>query len=166
MIGPEEVEFFYNAKKDGILKVLSFLKKERSHKVDYLFSKHYLPVKSSTDCTICARCCKLLEAGLDQEDIVLLSSSCHMEPKTFLGSYVGFESSTNTSYIKNKPCPFLSGNLCSHYLSRPKACADYPGLERPDIKYRLRSVQNNASVCPIVANTLIRIAQEIGLSLD
>jgi Fe-S-cluster containining protein len=54
--------------------------------------------------------------------------------------------------FKKPPCPFLADNLCSNYEFRPKDCKSFPHLQKKDFVFRLWSVVENCSICPIVFN--------------
>ncbi|MBW2608683.1 MAG: YkgJ family cysteine cluster protein, partial [Deltaproteobacteria bacterium] len=63
--------------------------------------------------------------------------------------------------FKEKPCPFLKNNLCSHYNYRPQACRSYPHLHKNNIVFRLIGVIQNSSVCPIVFNVYEYLKAEL-----
>jgi len=106
------------------------------------------------DCTSCGNCCREISPVLEQEDIKRLSRELGISPEAFQERFIAKD---NKDYcegfvLKNNPCPFLEGNLCSHYESRPEACRSYPHLHKEEFVFRLIGVVENYAVCPIVFN--------------
>ena len=64
--------------------------------------------------------------------------------------------------MKQIPCPFLDGNLCTIYDDRPKDCRDFPHLHKRDMRSRSIALIENAELCPIVFNTLQRLKMRLG----
>ncbi|MFN9595332.1 MAG: YkgJ family cysteine cluster protein [Bacteroidota bacterium] len=127
------------------------LKSKASKDVDDLFFKHAQKITELVDCTTCGNCCKLLEAGLSDDEIAKLSIIKNERPEHFKRLYLLKENGSDAWYLKETPCTFLKSDCkCAIYEDRPKACINYPGLNHPGIKYRLRSVWANYEICPIV----------------
>jgi hypothetical protein len=103
------------------------------------------------DCTRCGNCCKVQEPGVSREEIQTLAAS-RSEPETdFKDKFVAY-TSEGAAFLCRQPCIFLDEKICSIYEKRPRACADYPGLERPRLKWRWKQVMENYPICPIVFN--------------
>ncbi|MFW6352579.1 MAG: YkgJ family cysteine cluster protein, partial [Bacteroidota bacterium] len=53
--------------------------------------------------------------------------------------------------FRESPCPFLmEDNYCSVYVSRPKACREYPHTNQKNIKSILTVCLENTKTCPAV----------------
>lgn len=122
------------------------------------FDALLLPVAGSIsadiDCTQCANCCKKLEAGISVEEMHALAALRGQSATDFLSSETETEETSGVTYLKKKPCIFLTGNLCCIYNARPKACRNFPDLSRPLVKYRIRKILDLYSICPIVFHTI------------
>ena len=150
---PSALEISNKAKEGSAsLKALhGFLKTKTSMEVDQLFTKHLDKITAIVDCTTCGNCCKMLEAGVSEDEIVKLSSLKHVSPEDFKRQLLLQENDSKAWYLKETPCTFLKDDCrCAIYDHRPLACSNYPGLYLAGIKYRLRSVWANYAICPIV----------------
>lgn len=112
-------------------------------------------VASQIDCTLCAACCMSLEPAISENELTLLNQ---YKPANTIRVQV---EDHDRIYLKS-PCCYLKGNLCSVYTDRPAACKGHPHLDAPGIRYRLRTVFSQASVCPIVLHTIQKLKAETG----
>lgn len=138
-----------------------FLRNVPSASVDEKVKVLNAEVSSVVDCTQCANCCKQLEPGLDTHEIERLALRKEMMAEDFKQMYVAFDG--ESQFLKTKPCMFLDGHRCGIYEDRPGACAAYPHLDQPDIKYK-RSVWSNYSICPIVFNVIEGLKQQVNFT--
>jgi Fe-S-cluster containining protein len=118
-------------------------------------------VTARIDCTACANCCKVLGCALVDGEIERLARLLQIDKVEFGERYVTVDGNGNKA-INAQPCPLLAGNLCSVYEDRPEDCQGYPHLHKPGFRRRLFGVMQNASVCPIVYNTLERLKDCLG----
>lgn len=132
-----------------------------SIKVDEHIHRLYNIVANEIDCTLCGNCCKKLEPGIETDEIDRLAQFKGIEPIDFKRLYVAYDG--EAQYLKTKPCMFLSGCKCTIYDSRPNACAGYPHLDQPNMKYK-RSLWENYSICPIVYQVIELLKLELGFS--
>ncbi|MDW8394467.1 MAG: YkgJ family cysteine cluster protein [Chitinophagales bacterium] len=116
------------------------------------------------DCTLCANCCRSVQPGVLPEELPVLARCAHMEVTSFSRQWVKKEAGTGIAYLHRLPCLFLQENRCSIYNDRPLSCRDYPHLQHPGLKFRLRSLISQYSVCPIVFNTLEALKEAFGFS--
>jgi Fe-S-cluster containining protein len=107
----------------------------------------------------CANCCKKLEPGLEASEIETLATLKQQEIDAFKQQYVAYDG--EALYLQTKPCMFLDDCACTIYENRPAACAGYPHLNQPDMKFR-RTLWENYSICPIVFNVLEQLKEELG----
>lgn len=126
----------------------------KAREVDDIILPIAKQVSSEIDCKSCANCCKILEAGIAPEEIEILARHKEQKAEEFVRDEIDIEEKTGIQYLKKKPCVFLSVNLCSIYQYRPGACRDFPGLERPLLKYRIRKILALYGLCPIVYHTI------------
>jgi len=122
-------------------------------KLDALVHALAREVTRAVDCTACANCCRVMGIGVIEADIQRLARRFGLTPQEFEERYVA-PAPYGEKVIKETPCPFLRGNLCSIYEDRPADCAEFPHLLKPDFRGRTLGVLSNASFCPIVFNTL------------
>jgi len=148
-------------KSDENWKFRTFLKGCDEKKIDRIVHRLYREISSEIDCNACANCCREISPVLKEKDIKRLSRGLKISDDLFEKKYL-IKRENNEEYIFNKkPCPFLSGNLCSAYLYRPDDCRLYPHLHKKDFIFRLIDVIDNCSVCPIVFNVYERLKDEV-----
>ncbi len=120
-------------------------------------------IEQEIDCTQCANCCKKLEPGIEEKDIEQLAAIKQMSAADFNREFVAYDG--QSLYLKTKPCKFLHQNKCSVYEIRPGACAAYPHMNQPDLKYK-RSIWENYHICPIVYNVIEGLKVRFGFSYE
>ncbi len=130
-------------------------------KIDQVAQKLYKRVTDKIDCRTCANCCKEMEPLLTQGDVVKLSRGLNLSVGKVKKKYLEQSAEGEGFTFNQKPCPFLAGNLCSVYDSRPQDCFSYPHILRKGVANRLSSVIHNCSICPIVFNVLELLKEEI-----
>ena len=155
---PEEMQPLLPSKNIENMFFKKHLRKFKSEYIDqsiYTLSEQITP---QIDCTTCANCCKKLEPGLEEQEVITLASLKQIEPHHFKQQFVGFDGEAN--YLKTKPCMFLNDCKCGIYQQRPNACSGYPHLDAKDMKYK-RSLWSNYTVCPIVFNVIEGLKSEL-----
>ncbi len=137
----------------------TFLKvNDSTARVDELVHEFYQEVASAIDCTTCGNCCREVMAVLDQEDIETFARGLGILPSELTEKYIDNQ---DDGLAFQTPCPFLEGNLCGNYESRPKGCKSYPHLHKDRFTSRLISVLLNYETCPIVFNVYERLKEEL-----
>ncbi|HTS49069.1 MAG TPA: YkgJ family cysteine cluster protein [Bryobacteraceae bacterium] len=122
-------------------------------------------IESQIDCTQCANCCRVAEAGVKDRDIEKLAKFIGVSHEEFLRDYTGRNESNELILKRTESgCVFLEGNLCSVYEARPRSCANFPNLVRGDgsIASRMWQLVDRAAYCPIVYNWMETVKQEMG----
>ncbi len=121
------------------------------------------PIVAAIDCKQCANCCRSLDVCLVPPDIDRLSTALLIPIEDVITRYadegLGAEQD-EWAVIPEKPCPFLSGKLCSIYQHRPHACRIYPQFT-PDFRYNLEDTIEGASYCPIIYNVLSELSARV-----
>jgi Fe-S-cluster containining protein len=138
-----------------------FLRGVSSKEVDERIHRLSETVSAQIDCLACANCCKKLEPGLEASEIETLANLKQQEIDTFKQQYVAYDG--EALYLKTKPCMFLADCACTIYENRPAACAGYPHLNQPDMKFR-KTLWENYSICPIVFNVMEKLKEELGFT--
>lgn len=116
-------------------------------------------VTASIDCTRCGACCRELVVNLTPRDIQALAWRLKMTPAEFTQRHAT-RGERGDQEIAARPCPFLSGTICSVYDDRPETCRSYPHLRK---RFRAVGLEDltHASVCPIVFNVLEELKRRI-----
>lgn len=117
-------------------------------------------ITSKIDCTQCGNCCRYQEPGVSEEEIEVLAKQKNISTENFKERFVATDKE-NISFLCVHPCTFLDGNKCSIYNMRPGSCEDFPGLHRPRLKWRMKQVEENYGICPIVFNVVERLKEMV-----
>lgn len=125
------------------------IKRTPLNQLDKIAAPVIRSVTSRIDCTRCGNCCRVQEPGVSKEEISRLATLSHQPVEEFKNERVAYDKE-GTAFLCQQPCSFLDGNKCSIYADRPASCADFPGLERPRLKWRWKRVMENYTICPIV----------------
>ncbi len=137
----------------------TFLKvNDSDERVDQLVHQSHQEIAAAIDCTACGNCCREVMPVLDREDIETFARGLGMSTAELKAKYVVKQ---DDGLAFQTPCPFLEGNLCKNYESRPKGCQSYPHLHKEQFTRRLLSVVLNYEVCPIVFNVYERLKEEL-----
>ncbi len=156
---PDEMAPLIRAKQIENIFFKKHLRPFASAVVDDKIHRLYLHFSKVIDCLSCANCCKRLEPGLESEEVERLAAAHKQEVEKFKQQFVAFDG--ESLYLKTKPCMFLNGCACSIYEQRPSACAEYPHLDKQDMKYR-KTMWENYGICPIVFNVIEELKSETG----
>jgi len=130
-----------------------------SEEIDRIVHEVYDEISSRIDCRTCGNCCREVQPLLDDEDVERLSEGLGISTARFKAEYLIGDEASGKFVFKEKPCPFLSGNLCLYYDLRPKDCVSYPHLHKDGFVFRLIDVIHNCSICPIVFNVYEQIKE-------
>lgn len=122
-------------------------------------------IESQIDCTQCANCCRVAEAGVKDRDIEKLAKFIGVSREEFLRDYTDRNESNELILKRTESgCVFLKENLCSVYEARPRSCVNFPNLVRGNgsIASRMWQLVDRATYCPIVYNWMETVKQEMG----
>ncbi len=111
-------------------------------------------VTKAIDCTQCGNCCRHLEPAITESELPVLAQHAGIDEASFCEQHTRIEAHTDIRFLWKKPCMFLHEKLCTIYTDRPQACRDFPHLNGPNLKFRLRRILRNYTICPIVFNTV------------
>jgi Fe-S-cluster containining protein len=122
-------------------------------------------VYATTDCLACGNCCKRLRAPFQTEESIQIAESLDVSIETFESKFLEKVPLKTYGIMKQNPCLFLDGNACTIYSNRPSSCADYPHLHNKDFKYRIKSIIENYSVCPMVVSVIEQLKIKLGFTI-
>ena len=117
-------------------------------------------VTDQIDCAACRNCCRVTQTELYEDEVARIARHLELSVDEFRTRYIG-QSDYGETVIKDTPCPFLNGNLCTIQEHRPKNCREYPYLDKKDFRHRSIAFVENAADCPIVFNTLKILKKEL-----
>ncbi len=142
-------------------KLIEKLKRWKRKDLDSLFFEAHEAVFADIDCRECGNCCKNLGPKLNNRDIERLGKFINMRAGKVRKNYLEIDED-NDFIFQSMPCPFLhEGNFCSIYEARPRACAEYPHTDYPNMQKRLNLTLKNSLICPGVYRILNRIRAEV-----
>jgi uncharacterized protein len=153
------VKFTQEAKKKSAENrvFLQKLKSKSARVIDDAFHQLHDKVFEEIDCLTCANCCKTTSPIFYETDIERVAKSLRMKPGDFVEKYLRIDEDKDY-VLKSSPCPFLdSGNYCSVYKDRPKACREYPHTNRKKMVQITELTYQNTLVCPAVLQIVERI---------
>ena len=129
--------------------------------LDAIVHRHYETVSSQIDCCTCGNCCREVLPVLHVSDVARLSSGLKLSEKEVTERFLVPGEEEVTFTFNKKPCPLLSGNLCTAYESRPGDCRSFPHLHKEEFVFRLIQAVENCSICPIVFNVIERLKDDL-----
>ena len=139
------------------------LRKKKPKNLDSIMSDIHDEVFEYIDCLECANCCKTTGPLLKDKDIDRLSKFLKMKSKLFIEQYLRIDED-NDYVFKEMPCVFLaSDNYCLVYEARPKACREYPHLDRRKIFQIGNLTVKNTEVCPAVFDGVEKLKEKLPL---
>ena len=137
------------------------LKRWKRKDLDALFLEIHEEVFSEIDCAECGNCCRTLGPKVNNRDIDRIGKFINMRSGKVRKNYLKVDED-NDFVFQSMPCPFLKeGNFCSIYDARPRACAEYPHTDYPNMQKKLNITLKNSLICPGVYRILERIREEI-----
>lgn len=162
-IDPKKVEQLATRQEDANWRFRSFLKgiDLESEEVDAIVHRLYARVAKEIDCLSCANCCREIIPTLGEEDIARLAGALDISREETVKRFLVPEEDEGTFTFRDKPCPFLSGNRCTVYESRPEDCRSFPHLQKEGFVYRTMQAVDNCSICPIVFNVFELLKAEL-----
>ena len=122
-------------------------------------------VEEQIDCTVCANCCKVATAQINERDVERLAHHLRISRDRFLGDYTmdGGDEGPILKRSAGHGCVFLDGTTCTVYDERPDSCRRFPHVVRGQgsLASRMWQFIDRACYCPIVYNTLEAFKQEL-----
>jgi uncharacterized protein len=128
--------------------------------LDAIVHRHYEDVARQIDCCACGNCCREVTPIFSEEDVLRLATGLGMSTGEFVERFL-IKDKDGDMILRNSPCPFHAGNLCTVYDHRPDDCRSFPHLHKEEFVFRLMQAVQNCSVCPIVFNVFERLKDEL-----
>ena len=137
------------------------LAKRKPGELDATVAALHDEVFEHTDCLQCANCCKTASPIFRDKDIERIAGHFRMRPGDFVEKHLHIDEEGD--YVLNQqPCPFLeSGNYCSIYDIRPKACREYPHTDRKNFHQILDLTLKNTMICPAAFEVVKRLREAL-----
>jgi Fe-S-cluster containining protein len=124
------------------------LKKKAPKNLDYVMQELHDAAFSRTDCLTCANCCKTTGPLFTLADIERIAKHLRLKPQQFISRYLRIDED-NDYVLQSVPCTFLdSGNYCTIYDVRPKACREFPHTDRKKFHQISDLTLKNIEICP------------------
>ncbi|HPD28997.1 MAG TPA: YkgJ family cysteine cluster protein [Phycisphaerae bacterium] len=160
---PQQVARLAEKRRDENWRFRSFLKmlsRRRQREVNRIAEQYGLEAESRIDCRECGACCRDNAIPVSEEEIERLAGRLGLSPDEVRAKYISHDEAEG-DHIDARPCPFLNGNLCSVYDSRPEGCRGYPYIGG-DIATRTIGIIERAGTCPIIFDMLERLKDAVG----
>ena len=158
---PEYIEALKQSKvnKKSIIRQAKRFRKMRKAKVDDIIHPLHDAAFEKVDCLQCANCCKTTSPLFTERDITRISKHLGMTGSQFSQKYLKLDD--DQEYVlTSAPCPFLNAdNYCGVYDVRPKACSAYPHTDQVNQLGIMQLSQENANICPAVADIFNELAK-------
>ena len=139
------------SRKEEISKYFKVLRKKKPRDLDERFQELHEDTFKRIDCLKCANCCKTTSPIFKELDIERIARKFKMSVKDFQSQYLQTDEDKDW-VLKSSPCTFLqTDNTCFIYDIRPNACREYPHTDRKRMVQILTLTENNALICPAVA---------------
>jgi Fe-S-cluster containining protein len=133
----------------------------RSAELDALAGPIIDKAYKTINCLDCGNCCKQLRPPFTPTDVERIAKQLSVSDSDFTKQYLEDVKSKEFKIMACNPCTFLDEKACRMYAIRPDSCADYPHLHHPGFKYRIRSILENYSICPIVVEVVDELKERI-----
>ena len=137
------------------------LKKRPPKNFDYILSDLHEQVFDKIDCLSCANCCKTTSPIVTEKDLLRIARHLRLKPAQFTAQYLK-KDTDGLWMMQQTPCVFLDAdNYCLIYDVRPKACREYPHLDRKKNHQLLNLHIKNTEICPAVFDALGLLSEKI-----
>lgn len=141
-------------------KLVKVIKKRKAKNFDYEMLEIHHQVFSKIDCLDCANCCKTTSPIITEKDLERISKFLKMKPVKFIEKYLK-KDTDGLWMFKQTPCVFLGADhYCLIYDVRPKACREYPHLDRKKNIQLFDLHKKNAGICPAVFDALTLLSDK------
>lgn len=152
----EDWESHKEASKNQYGKLILKLSKQKAKEVNAIANKLHDEVIKDVDCLECANCCTSIPPLVNDTDVKRISKFLAIKNSRFNEEYLTIDEDGD-KVMKTVPCVFLGeGNKCDIYEVRPKACREYPHIDKYEFIKNLKLHLTNVSYCPIVYHVLER----------
>ncbi len=142
-------------------KLVQKIKKRPPKHLDYLMGEIHQEVFEQIDCLTCANCCKTTSPIVTEKDIERIAKYLRLKPVEFIRKYLK-KDTDGLWMMQQTPCVFLGpDNYCLIYEARPKACREYPHLDRKKNIQLLNLHLKNTAICPAAFEAMSLLEKKI-----
>jgi Fe-S-cluster containining protein len=147
------------AQKKAVFKqTIKKIKKRPPKNFDYIMQDIHTEVFDKIDCLTCANCCKTTSPIVTEKDIERIAKFLKLKPQQFIDQYLK-KDTDGLWMMQQTPCVFLGAdNYCMIYEVRPKACREYPHLDRKKNHQLLNLHLKNTEICPAVFEAMEQLS--------
>jgi Fe-S-cluster containining protein len=157
----ETIKLMGRKKEKENLKFRSYLKSQKTDKVDPIAHRISKEVTAAIDCTTCGNCCRTLRPSVSTEELVKLTKLEKMPIEDYISDFTErIDDTPPILFLKAMPCRYLENKKCRIYANRPEDCRTYPNLDKEGFNKRTLNILNNYEICPIVYNVVERLKKE------
>lgn len=142
----------------------AFLKGQEPDEVDEIVHRLHKEITGKINCLDCGNCCESLSTGVTDDEINILSKIEGLSVGEFVEKFIEEDQYSPSKYLKDVPCRYLKGKVCSVYEQRPNECKTYPNTHKSNFISRTFFIIENYSICPIVYNIYENLKTELGYS--
>ena len=133
--------------------------------LDAIVHRHYEDVARQIDCCACGNCCREVTPIFSDTDVLRLATGLGMSTGEFVERFL-IKDEDSDMILRDSPCPFYAGSLCTVYDHRPDDCRSFPHLNKDEFVVRLIQVVQSYSVCPVVFNLFEGLQDELWNAKD
>ncbi len=142
-------------------KTVKKIKKRTPKNFDYIMLDIHHQVFEQNDCLSCANCCKTTSPIVTEKDLERIAKFLRLKPSQFIDQYLQ-KDTDGLWMMQQTPCTFLDNdNYCLIYDARPKACREYPHLDRKKNQQLLNLHLKNTEICPAVFDALELLSEKV-----
>jgi uncharacterized protein len=139
------------------------IKKKTPKNLDYLMQDIHDAEFKKTNCLECANCCKTTGPLFTSADIERISKHLRQKPQQFIDQYLRIDEDKDY-VLQTVPCHFLdTDNTCFIYDVRPKACREFPHMDRKKFQQITDLTLQNIAICPAAFNIVEEMKRKMPL---
>ncbi len=140
----------------------TYLKGLDYEEVDEIVQRLNEEIIPQIDCRECGNCCHSLRPGLKDQEIDHFAQMEHISKDDYIRKYMEEDEFDDELYLKDMPCRYLKGKICTIYDDRPEACRSYPHTHKEQFIRRALFMISHYEICPIVYNVMEHLKKELG----
>lgn len=140
----------------------TFLKGLDYEEVDEIVRRLNEEIIPQIDCRECGNCCHSLRPGLNDQEIEHLAQLEQIPKDDYIRKYMEEDEFDDELYLKDMPCKYLKGKICTIYDDRPEACRSYPHTHKERFISRTLFMISHYEICPIIYNVMEHLKKELG----
>ncbi len=137
----------------------AFLKNQDDKEVDRLVHRYHKELYSEEFCKSCMNCCREYSVELDDEEQKAAAELLKISVEELNEKYLSNDGASST-------CSFFKDNKCLIEEAKPGNCIEYPYTQKEGFVFRLLSIVENYSVCPLVFEIYERLKEHYTVEFE